>query len=70
MIVEGTLRKSERYRGKLVDELLMSILRDEWEGLDRREVEKTSGRILCPKMPGSYSSEANLSPDLMNLARF
>jgi RimJ/RimL family protein N-acetyltransferase len=42
MIVEGTLRKAERYRGKLVDQLLMSILRDEWEGLDRRGVAKTS----------------------------
>ena len=42
MIVEGTLRKAERYNGKLVDQLLMSILRDEWEGLDRKAVAKTS----------------------------
>ena len=41
MIVEGTLRKAERYHGILVDQLLMSILRDEWKGLDRREGEKT-----------------------------
>jgi RimJ/RimL family protein N-acetyltransferase len=43
MVEEGTLRKSTRYHGELVDDLLMSILRDEWEGLERREVEKTSG---------------------------
>jgi RimJ/RimL family protein N-acetyltransferase len=43
MIVEGTLRKAERYHGKLVDQLVMSILHDEWEGLDRRKVENTSG---------------------------
>jgi RimJ/RimL family protein N-acetyltransferase len=41
MIVEGTLRKSERYHGKLVDQVLMSILRDEWEKLDRNLVETT-----------------------------
>jgi RimJ/RimL family protein N-acetyltransferase len=42
MIVEGTLRKSTRYHGELVDDLMMSILRDEWQDLERREVEKTS----------------------------
>lgn len=30
MAVEGTLRKSTRYHGELVDDLMMSILRDEW----------------------------------------
>lgn len=42
LMVEGTLRKSTRYHGKLVDDLIMSILRDEWEDLDRREVEVSS----------------------------
>lgn len=30
MVVEGTLRKAVLYRGRMVDKLLMSILREEW----------------------------------------
>ena len=43
MVVEGTLRKSTRYRGELVDDVVMSILREEWEGLDRSDGDRRSG---------------------------
>ena len=42
MVIEGTLRKSWRFQGKLVDEYVMSILREEWEVLDRRKVKESS----------------------------
>lgn len=42
MTVEGTLRKSTRYQGKLVDDLLFAILREEWENLGRRKSEINS----------------------------
>jgi ribosomal-protein-alanine N-acetyltransferase len=32
---EGRLRSWRRRRGRLIDDLVMSILRDEWEALDR-----------------------------------
>lgn len=31
MSLEGTLRKSKRFRGKLVDDVVMAILREEWK---------------------------------------
>lgn len=37
MVVEGTLRKAWRHQGKLVDKVMMSILRGEWEALARRK---------------------------------
>lgn len=37
MVPEGILRKAWRFQGKLVDKLLMSMLREEWETLERRK---------------------------------
>ena len=39
MVVEGVLRNAFRFQGKMVDELLMSMLREEWEALDRRKMD-------------------------------
>jgi RimJ/RimL family protein N-acetyltransferase len=38
MVPEGTLRKARRYQGRLVDKLLMSMLREEWKAQERTKV--------------------------------